>query len=81
MTYESHEQIYHYRAGYDIVVRAFQSEYAGPWDYEVRVLRDGKPQAPEVRSPDGHRDNRLDAEMAGRKAGERIVDTLMGDHE
>jgi hypothetical protein len=79
MSYASHEQVYEYRAGYHIRVRAFQNEYAGPWDYLVQVVRHGNPEGPEVRSPDGHRDNRLDAEMAGRKAGERIVDELLGD--
>ncbi|MCI3204606.1 MULTISPECIES: hypothetical protein [Pandoraea] len=79
MSYASHEQVYDYRAGYRIRVRAFQNEYAGPWDYLVQVLKHDKPEGPEVRSPDGHRDNRLDAEMAGRKAGERIVDELLGD--
>lgn len=79
MSYASHEQIYEYRAGYQIRVRAFQSEYAGPWDYLVQVSRHGRPEGPEVRSPDGHRDNRQDAEMAGLKAGERIVDEVLGD--
>ncbi|WP_449413082.1 hypothetical protein [Pandoraea soli] len=58
MSYASHEQVYDYRAGYQIRVRAFQNEYAGPWDYLVQVIRHGKPEGPEVRSPDGHRDNR-----------------------
>ena len=39
MNYASHEQVYEYRAGYQVRVRAFQKEYAGPWDYLVQVIK------------------------------------------